>query len=186
MKDKLQQIAEEAAILKQIDDQLKNLSPDVRAEAFQVLVQRHLTGSSAASTVRSGSSTRQEAPSKNRNRRTAETLTVIKDLNLRADGSVPALRDFYAEKTPDGFAECNALFAYYLAKLKEIAGIGPSHIYTCYKAVGIKVPGAFIQSLKDTARRQGWVDSSDFTDIRVTTIGENHVEHDLPRKKRSS
>lgn len=41
-------IEEEAAILKKIDEQIKNLSPEIRKEAFQILVQRHLIGNARA------------------------------------------------------------------------------------------------------------------------------------------
>jgi hypothetical protein len=180
MGNKAQSIEEEAAILKQIDEQLKGLSPDVRTEAFQILVERHLN------TGRPGKAARKplakDQLSKERPKRAMESLSVVKDLNLRAQGDIPSLRDFFKTKAPNGFAEQNAVFAYYLVKSKEVSSVGANHIYTCYKEVGQRVPGAFLQSLKDTARRQGWLDTSDLEDIRVTTIGENFVEHDLPRK----
>ncbi|SRR6266851_4658331 len=180
MSNKVQSIEEEAAILKQIDEQLKGLSPDVRSEAFQILVERHLNAARSSSTARKLQA--KDQLSKERPKRVTESLSVVKDLNLRAQGDIPSLRDFFRAKAPKGFAEQNAVFAYYLVKSKEISPVGTNHIYTCYKEVGQRVPGAFQQSLKDTARRQGWLDTADLDDLRVSTIGENFVEHDLPRK----
>ena len=108
--------------------------------------------------------------------------TIVKDLNLKKDGKTPSLRDFHSQKQPKEFAEHNALFVYYLSKVKELTGITPNHIYTCYKEVNQRVPGAFYQSLLDTTRRKGWLDTSNTEDIKVTTVGENFVEHDLPKK----
>jgi hypothetical protein len=180
MSNKVQTIEEEAAILKQIDEQLKGLSPDVRGEAFQILVERHLHTGPQSKAARKPQV--KDQLSKDRPKRVAESLSVVKDLDLRAQGNIPSLRDFFKTKLPSGFAEQNALFAYYLVKSKEMSPVGANHIYTCYKEVGQRVPGAFQQSLKDTARRQGWLDTADLLDIKVTTIGENFVEHDLPRK----
>lgn len=101
---------------------------------------------------------------------------------MRADDSVPSLRDFWTLKKPNGFLEHNALFAYYLTVLRKIEAVNQNHIYTCYKDVGARVPGAFYQSLLDTARRKGWIDTQDMQNIRSTTICENFVEHDLPGK----
>lgn len=180
MNSKVQAIEDEAAILKQIDEQLKGVSPDVRSEAFRILVERHLHIGRPSTAARTPLA--KTRPPKERPGRVSESLSVVKDLNLRAHGDVPSLRDFFRDKAPKGFAEQNAVFGYYLVKSKEITPVGVNHIYTCYKEVGQRVPGAFQQSLKDTARRQGWLDAANLEDIRVTTIGENFVEHDLPRK----
>ncbi len=180
MKEKLQAIEQEAALLKQIDEQLKGLSADVRSEAFQILVERHLGTARSSGTARKSHA--KEQPLRDRPKRVNESLSVVKDLNLRTSGDTPSLRDFCKPKAPNGFAEHNAVFVYYLAKCKEITPVSASHVYTCYKDISQRVPGAFQQSLNDTARRQGWIDMSDPGDIRVTTVGENFVEHDLPRK----
>ncbi len=185
MKEKSVTIQEEAEILKQIDQQLKGLSPDVRKEAFQILVQRHLGGALSKADIKAAPVAKTAVP-KARARKARVAPTIVKDLNLKKEGKAPSLREFYAEKKPKEFAEQNAAFVYYLSKLKEIGSITPNHIYTCYKEVNTRIPGAFYQSLTDTARRQGWIDMSNSEDIRITTVGENFVEHDLPKKVKES
>jgi hypothetical protein len=180
MAQKIGTIEAEAEILKKIDEQLKGLSPDVRAEAFQILVQRHLGRPSTGS---DGLSIGAKPARSKRSGRPASQLAVVKDLSLKKDGSTPSLRDFYAQKSPKTFSEQNAVFVYYLNRMKDIPGISPSHVFTCYKEVSARVPGAFYQSLVDTARIKGWIDTGDTDHLRITTVGENFVEHDLPRNE---
>jgi hypothetical protein len=175
-------IETEAEILKKIDEQLKGLSPDVRAEAFQILVQRHL-GGLTSSFPRTAASVKPGQP-KRRNIKSRTQLSVVKDLNLKKEGTSPSLRDFHAEKSPETFSEQNAVFVYYLNRVKETDTISPSHIFTCYKEVGARVPGAFYQSLLDTSRIKGWIDTANTEQIRITTVGENFVEHDLPKSRK--
>lgn len=181
MKTKLTAIDDEAEVMKQIDQKLKNLSPDIRKEAFQVLVERHL-GSAPSRRQKKKALSSEAGRKKIRTKKASAVLMVVKDLPLKKDGKIPSLRDFYAEKKPQGFLEHNTLFVYYLNKMRDIPGITQSHVYTCYKEVAARIPGAFYQSLVDTARRKGWIDTSEGDDMRVTTVGENFVEHDLPGK----
>jgi hypothetical protein len=44
----------------------------------------------------------------------------------------------------------------------------------------VKVPVDIAQAVRNTSNRKGWLDSSDAEDLKVTTSGENFVEHDLP------
>ena len=182
MRQKTGTIESEAEVLKKIDEQLKGLSPDIRADAFKVLVQRHL---GKASTGWHGSAMPAKVGrGKHRGPKATSQPKMIGNLNLKKEGSTPALRDFYSEKLPEAFSEQNAVFVYYLNRLKKVDGITQDHVYTCYKEVGARVPGAFYQSLMDTARKKGWIDTRDMTQITITTVGENFVEHDLPKKKK--
>jgi hypothetical protein len=101
---------------------------------------------------------------------------LVRDLDLTT------LRELYKTKKPTSGFEKNVVFVYYLQQtLGMKSGITPNHIYTCYKSVGEKFPAALKQSLIDTARRKGWIDTRDTNSIKLSTIGENLVEHDLPR-----
>lgn len=111
-----------------------------------------------------------------------ESYTFVKDLDLSNRDGKKSLKDFIAEKTPSKAKQHNAVFVYYLQKIKEVANITPDHIYTCYKEVGAKIPGALRQSITDTSGKQGWLSTSNMNDIQITTIGENLVELDLPKK----
>ena len=110
-----------------------------------------------------------------------DTLTLLKDLDL-SKGKNGRLKDFYAKYETKTFYERNLVFAYFLQHEAEISGITENHIFTCYRDVNAKLPGAFHQSLVDTDRRAGWIDSADVNNITVSIAGINHLEHDLAKK----
>ena len=43
------------------------------------------------------------------------------------------------------------------------------------------MPNNLYQSLVDTKRKKGWIESSDMNNITVTISGENYVEQDLKK-----
>src|ERR1700743_2468806 len=95
----------EAAILRKIDDEVKKMSPEIRAEAFQILVQRHLHGNTSA--VPSPSISPKPAAKKTHRAKSGSELAVIRDLNLKGEKDLPSLRDFYSQKAPSSFVEHN-------------------------------------------------------------------------------
>jgi hypothetical protein len=108
--------------------------------------------------------------------RRSSGFTLVNDLDLKT------LREFFQAKKPTNGFEKNVIFVYYLQQTLGMKnGITADHVYTCYKSVGEKFPAALRQNLIDTARRKGWIDTRDTNNIRLSTIGENLVEHDLPR-----
>lgn len=56
----------------------------------------------------------------------------------------------------------------------------PDHVFTCFKDVGHRTPKNMPQTIRDTASRKGWLDTSERGNIKITNHGENLVEHDLP------
>lgn len=110
----------------------------------------------------------------------AEMPKIDKNLNLKAQDGKPSLRDFYAKYLPGSFLEKNLVFCYYLQQLLEISPINVDHVFTCYRDIKeLKVPTALAQSLKDTARYKGWLDTSSLDDIKVPTAGTNFLEQDM-------
>lgn len=114
-----------------------------------------------------------------------ESHNLVTNLDLSGTDTVPSLKDFYKEKKPVPAQECNAVFIYYLKKMLKIENVGIDHVYTCYKAVGAKVPGRLYQSLLDTRKRQGWIITDNMDDLRIGTLGENFVEKGLPKLQQS-
>ena len=112
-------------------------------------------------------------------------MSLVKDLDLRPEDR-QSLRDFHSSKNPSGQKENIAVFVYYLTKTLEIEGITPHHVFTCFKDVRVRTPRDLPQAIRETASRNGWVDSSDGDDIKITNHGENFVEHDLPKKPPAS
>ena len=133
-------------------------------------------------------STQQEAPQPQREKTSSKkipTMSFVKDLDLRPEDR-QSLRDFHSLKNPSGQKENIAVFVYYLTKTLEIEGITPHHVFTCFKDVRGRTPRDLPQAIRETASRNGWVDSSDGDDIKITNHGENFVEHDLPKKPSAS
>jgi hypothetical protein len=119
-----------------------------------------------------------------RQKKKPASYSIVKDLDLSAKKNKQSLRDIFKLKSPSSNMEKNIVFTYYLQKIASVEGITPGHIYSCYKDVNMKVPGALEQSLLDTSHLKGWLDTSNLNDIKVATPGENFVEHDLPKEKK--
>jgi hypothetical protein len=103
----------------------------------------------------------------------------VADLNLKPDKG-QSLRDFFTEKRPESQQEQFVLILFYLTKILNLSGVGQDHIYTAFNDVGERVPNIGSMA-KNIARRRGWINASDISDLKMTTPGENFVKHDLPR-----
>ena len=137
-----------------------------------------------ASTKMEGESPSQKSPTKKKVSSGAAQASIVKDLDLSGKArNVERLKDFHASFTIKTNQERNLVFMYYLEHKIDVSQITPDHVFTCYRDVGAKVPAALVQSLRDTANRRGWLDTSNTNDLKVTTPGVNHLEHDLSKTK---
>ncbi len=112
--------------------------------------------------------------------RKTPTMSLVKDLDLRPEDK-ESLREFHSSKAPVGQKENIVIFVYYLTKILEIEGVTPNHIFTCFKDVRVRTPKDLPQAIRNTASKNGWVDSSDGENIKIANHGENFIEHDLPK-----
>lgn len=111
-----------------------------------------------------------------------EVYKILGDLDLKPVGK-KSLRDFIGEKNPsERGGETSTVMVYYLQKILGLENITLDHVYTCYKHAEKRVPISVRSDLKNIRDRKGWIDCNDMTKIRVTTAGENLVEHELPKK----
>jgi hypothetical protein len=107
---------------------------------------------------------------------------LVKDLDLAPKGNRPGLKDFAKSyRKLKSSMDLNSLFVYYLTRHAGVSPITIDHVYSCYKHVGERVPKVLTQSLWDTARKKGTIDTASVDDIKLTTTGENWVEHDLEK-----
>ena len=106
----------------------------------------------------------------------------VKDLNLRPRGKKSA-RDFSIEKSPTNQKQKCVVGLYYLLNVLEIESAGIDHIYTFFKDCDWPVPSDLPNTLHQ-AGSAGWLDTADAKDIKITPMGENVVEHDLPKKQK--
>lgn len=107
--------------------------------------------------------------------------SLVKDLDLSAKDGKPRLKDFYNTYKASPNLMKNLIFCYYLHHIKGIQPISTNHVFTCYRAIGVKTPKALEQSLWDTSHLKGWIDTSSLLDIKVTISGMNYIEHDMPK-----
>lgn len=111
-----------------------------------------------------------------------ESYTLIKDINFTKTDTNQSLKEFYKAKSPNTFAEKNAVFVYYLKNIINVSKVTLDYIYTCYDEVGSRKPDAFKQSIADTSSKKSWLNTTSFDDITISLRGQNYVDHDLPTK----
>ena len=109
---------------------------------------------------------------------------LVKSVDLSGAGNMQSLDKFFRQYKASKFYEYNLIFCYYL---QEVAGITPvtiDHVFTCYRHISkLKTPKALSQSLFDTSRRQGWIDTSSLDNITVSLDGINHIENGMKRNE---
>ena len=110
---------------------------------------------------------------------------LVKSVDLSGAGDMQSLDKFFRQYKASKFYEYNLIFCYYL---QEVAGIKPitiDHVFTCYRHISkLRMPKALSQSLFDTSRRQGWIDTSSLDNITVSLDGINHIEHGMEKNER--
>ncbi|HEX8193580.1 MAG TPA: hypothetical protein VF552_11850 [Allosphingosinicella sp.] len=130
----------------------------------------------AAPKRRKGSSRRAKtATAEGAVRPTQYAPTVIRDLDLKG------LKEFIAPYTLNGHADKILAFGMYLRDQMGIHPFSADHLYTAYRFVGERTPGAFLQAIRDASKKKDLVDYQSPTHISITHIGENRFLHDLPQ-----
>jgi hypothetical protein len=108
-------------------------------------------------------------------------------LDLLGKGKGKSLKEFIDPfLTPKSAMEWNLLFVYFLQKILETPAIGIDQIYTCYKHLNVKPPTNLYQSIIDTAHRKGSINTDSLDSISITMVGENLVDHEMPRKVKAN
>jgi hypothetical protein len=119
-----------------------------------------------------------------RTRRKSGSPSVLRDLDLAPNGKT-SLKDFVAEKGPKTNHDYNVVSVYYLAQTLELGAVTVNHVFTCYKDMKWREPASLTNSLSLTSARKRFLDTSNLDDIKLTPAGRNHVEQDLPPKKKA-
>lgn len=141
------------------------------------------SGSTPNKKVKSGKSAENKSEKKSvKKSSSTQSLSINNKLNFHPKGKT-SLREFYNGFTPKSYFEKNLIFVYYLEKILTQEERGINEVYTCYKHVSQRVPGNLYQSLIDTRKSKGWIETKDLSRVIVTTSGENAIEHDLPKEK---
>jgi hypothetical protein len=107
-------------------------------------------------------------------------------LDLKGGKDRPSLIEFSKEKSPANAQEYATLFAYYLKHYLRIEDMEPGHALYCFTEIKVRKPLHIDQLFWDTASRKGSLEAGGKSNsTKITIGGENLIEHELPRKKKS-
>jgi len=123
-------------------------------------------------------STKSKAPKKPKT-----IISMDKNLNLSPSGK-PSAVQFAAEKSPTNFREKCVVAVYYLRDVIEMEKVTVQAVFTYFKHLQWPVPADLKNTLQQ-AGTAGWLDTADSEYIKLTSLGENLVEHDLPAKAKT-
>lgn len=185
------------AEMPRIAEAVKAFPEAVQAQAFEELMAELRGQIAPPQTTRTGGGksprhhggrSRAKAPREDakKTRRRTRGPSAVRDLDLAPKGK-KSLKDFVAEKLPKTNHDKNVVSVYYLAEVLRLGGgITVDHVFTSYKDMRWREPGNLANSLALTAHRKRFLDTSNLDDLKLTPAGRNHVEHDLPPKKKGA
>ena len=117
---------------------------------------------------------RGQGPKKDRN----AGIELIGDLDFLPEGK-PALKAYFTEKAPTSDMDQVLVLCYYLQHILELSAIKPGHILSGFRHVGKPVPVDLKQTIRNIKKEKAWLSFTDLESIRMTTEGDNRVEHEL-------
>lgn len=130
------------------------------------------------------SKSKQSGAARKPSRRAVEKLSVDpKNPQLDKSLDTSGLREYFEQFKPKNQPERILIFAKFLIEEKEMQSINTDHIYTCYSTSKAKIPEAFAQSFRHAqGRRHGYIEFDSFSDLKITTLGENHFNQVIARE----
>lgn len=110
-------------------------------------------------------------------------ISMDKSLNLAPQGQITAIQ-FAAAKSPSNAKEKSVVAVHYLRDVVGVEKVTVEGVFTFFKSVQWPAPTDLKNTLQQ-AGSDGWLDTADSGDIKLTSLGENIVEHTLPRKQKT-
>jgi len=104
---------------------------------------------------------------------------IVKSLGLRPRARLSQRLCYKKEAADSVGAYCRLRLL--LKRILNESSVGFSHVFTCFKDVGERVPDDLPQTCRNAASQKGWIDTATQDDLNITTRGENLVDHDLPK-----
>jgi hypothetical protein len=120
------------------------------------------------------------APKGKASKKAKSVISMDKTLNLAPQGKQSAVQ-FAAAKAPTNVREKCVVAVYYLRDVIELEKVSAQAVFTFFKSVQWPAPADLKNTLQQ-AGSVGWLDTANSDDIKLTSLGENLVEHDLPAK----
>jgi len=134
-------------------------------------------GTSAKAREPAEHSARSKLPKKGKKAKV--TLKQIKDLNLSPKGKQSG-RAFADAKAPTNVKEKCVVAIYYLRDVVNLPAITADHVFTFFKNANWPTPTDLLNTMQQ-AGTAGWLDTANAQDLKITPIGENLIEHKLPK-----
>jgi hypothetical protein len=142
-------------------------------------------GETAPKKRRSGTRPRKAKPraengnAKPRRAAGASQPKIVKELDLRPKGKM-SFADFVKAKNPTSNHDKHAVTIYYLSNEAGLGTVSSDDVFTAWRDAGWKLPPDFGASLRLTASKKRFLDTSNSEAVRLLNTGVNRVEHDLP------
>ncbi|HVV82092.1 MAG TPA: hypothetical protein VHE35_03390 [Kofleriaceae bacterium] len=87
------------------------------------------------------------------------------------------LEAFLKEKAPDNMQLTCLVFMYWLKQYRKVEAITPSHVYTCYRMLGMSPPKDVYSPLKDMRAKKKWLDKGEGEgEYKLNLLGKTEVE----------
>ena len=95
------------------------------------------------------------------------------------------LEDFYAKFDPKNHREKILIFAVFMRDILKKAPCAADDIFSCYRTLKdqTEIPEAFLQAIRDTQNKGGYVELVSPTEIKITIAGENYFNKKLGRRE---
>jgi len=106
--------------------------------------------------------------------------TLNNELNLFPKGK-DSFKVFFSQYHPKG-PENILIMVYYLQKILGISNIDINALYTYFKQIPLEVPN-IKSALDNIQHRKGWIDTKNYSDLKITVLGDNHVEFKMQKKQ---
>jgi hypothetical protein len=172
----------EIKAIEMVDNALVNLSPDERARVLGWAQLKYGTSLQQNSLAHAPvAPMTAPKPPKSKGSKKAKTLiSMDKSLNFNPPNATSATV-FAAEKAPSNVMQKCVVAAYYLRETLQIQKVTAQAVFSFFKHLGWPLPADLKNTLQQ-AGSAGWLDTADSEDIKITSSGENLVEHELPPK----
>lgn len=113
-------------------------------------------------------------------KKTKTVISMDKTLNLQPQGKQSAIQ-FAGAKAPSNVREKCVVAVYYMRDILELKKVTLQAVFTFFKSVQWPTPTDLKNTLQQ-AGSAGWLDTANSEEIKLTSLGENLVEHSLPAK----
>jgi len=105
-------------------------------------------------------------------------ISLVGDIDFVPSGK-PSLKDFFGEKNPGSDMDQVLVLCHFLQHTLKYPKFGPGHILSGFRHIGKPVPKDLKGTIRNMRREKVWLNFTDIEHIRLSTEGDNRVEHDL-------